>query len=1041
MKKNKKIQTAVLAATTAGVLGVAVVAQQCAAAVETPEQALINDENIIRDALINLSNTTTIPDENTIEGGLLEKILEQVQLIDDATSSIVSINIINPITSITINNFQNSVVIAENAMTIEVEGGVYSTYTNTARLIFTDILISNENALISVTLSLNSLEQQISSSELLRDVFLNLVTNLNGTTAPSNQNQLVLYNILLNQVQQIFPDGNATVITSINIGTGSIEDIRQRIIVNEEATTITIGLNFFTLTTNGVSVSNFENRSADLVIRNITVINSEVINVNNQGTVGGLEPLYDAREVIVGTLTLLEQITAVPPEGSNIRVFYDTFLAGLQMVDGSIDQITNFSIINIGQITITTDNSQINIPANSLSFATTGGEYTNYSNTEGTVIVNGISINEQNGSVSSIPVFDNATIVIAAQPTNSEILIRETNRLSDFTSVPSDIPENASVRFLWLSLQNFLQISDNQGGGPNTNLLIANIVFMNPATTDIISVTNGNFLSVEQNSMFITTTGGLASNNWTNLLQEATFSGLVVSDGVVDGLETISGIAAELLPEETIKMFGENLNGVSEIPLNSSLNVLYNAILMRLRTLYEVEYGVTEIDTIQIIDPSNNVIATATSLTFLQGSLSVTTNSSEIALYRNTDNDFTLSVELAENEDVISSASSSSNIMPQPTDEETITNAILGLASLSNISSSNPPSDNNQLIIYNQLLTALSAANSNIPVTTIQSISINNPSDSLVINPTATRATIFANSITIETNNGTDDVTFVNENVTFNIPDIVVSNGVISSVGTITGIVAAPEDVALIAIRLLNGVSSRPSNINAGLIWDAILADIQTSIPIYEVTNLGSMTISNATNNIAFQNNRIEIVATAMRITDYASYLVPGRIANQSLLTIDFDVNNGILNNVVADGNWNVALTSDQAYYESLWVQIVNTTDFSTLSADALLLLNAIEARVIEQFVGSDSSAEFINRQNVVATTERPLFGEQGITLFPTTFNYTSFIATSSVPAPGREVNITILAGSNPVIIAITRSGNGRINTIDVTGNFTIAML
>ena len=350
-------------------------------------------------------------------------------------------------------------------------------------------------------------------------------------------------------------------------------------------------------------------------------------------------------------------------------------------------------------------------------------------------------------------------------------------------------------------------------------------------------------------------------------------------------------------------MFGENLNGVSEIPLNSSLNVLYNAILMRLRTLYEVEYGVTEIDTIQIIDPSNNVIATATSLTFLQGSLSVTTNSSEIALYRNTDNDFTLSVELAENEDVISSASSSSNIMPQPTDEETITNAILGLASLSNISSSNPPSDNNQLIIYNQLLTALSAANSNIPVTTIQSISINNPSDSLVINPTATRATIFANSITIETNNGTDDVTFVNENVTFNIPDIVVSNGVISSVGTITGIVAAPEDVALIAIRLLNGVSSRPSNINAGLIWDAILADIQTSIPIYEVTNLGSMTISNATNNIAFQNNRIEIVATAMRITDYASYLVPGRIANQSLLTIDFDVNNGILNNVVADGN------------------------------------------------------------------------------------------------------------------------------------------
>ena len=1036
MKKNKKIRAAVASATAAAGLSLAVVAQECAPAAETPTDNDISSPEIVRNLLISLSGTTTPPAPDTNGGFLISQLLSEIQDIDNGVTRISSLNIINPVSSVLVNNFQNSVVVEANSLTIEVEGGLYSEFTNTSDLIFSNIIRSRTDELLQITISANSLAENVSDSEFLREVFLDLITTgLNGISAPTNQNQLVLYEIILTQAQSIFPAANATHLVSMSVGGGTREEMGNNIVIDDSASTITIRTNLFSTTTNGLSINTFENFNDDLVISNIGVANGAVINIDGLGVVSNMEPLYNEREVIIGGLRLLEQINGIPAQGTNVRVFYDTFLAALRTVDSNIDSITSFTISDIGQISTTLNFSQVNIPTNIITFVTTGGQYSTYSNLNGTTIMTGITVDTETGLITSAPLVNNAMQTLVAAPTNTEIIIREAYNLTNFTSLPEDIPENQSVRTLWTALQDFLRSADLVNGNPNMNLFIESIVFMNPETTNIISISNGNFINVEQNSMFITTRGATVSNNWTNFLQEVNITSVQVNDGSIQSVGVITGLSVQVLPSETIKAFGENLDGVSTVPTNSSLSVLYNAILMRLIELHGAQNGITQITDINIINPNVNVTSTATSVTFIQGSLSITTNSSSIAEYTNSNNDFTLNVSLNAGQDLITSAAGVSDLTPNPTDEEVVTNAIIGLASLTNISNSQPPVDPSQLVIYNALLGALRTANANRDITIIHSISINSVESSLQINQTATSATITANNLTIEANDGTDDITFVNENTPFNIPDIVISNDSISSVGTITGLIPSVEGIALAATLRLNGAASRPTEINSGLIWDAVLADIQTSLPIYNITDLGGVVINNPPLNLAFRNNRIEIVTFAMRITSYEAYLVPNLIQNTSPVVITFDINNGLLSNVQASSSWSIPLTTNQQYFEFLWVQLVNSTDLSTVPPDALLILDALDERM-SQALGNDNVV-FGARENVVATTTRPSFSNFGISWFANSLFYSRFLSYSTF---GNALyNATIVPpASTGLAFTITRNSNGSIATINPVGSVLV---
>ena len=369
MKKNKKIRAAVASATAAAGLSLAVVAQECAPAAETPTDNDISSPEIVRNLLISLSGTTTPPAPDTNGGFLISQLLSEIQDIDNDVTRISSLNIINPVSSVLVNNFQNSVVVEANSLTIEVEGGLYSEFTNTSDLIFSNIIRSRTDELLQITISANSLAENVSDSEFLREVFLDLITTgLNGISAPTNQNQLVLYEIILTQAQSIFPAANATHLVSMSVGGGTREEMGNNIVIDDSASTITIRTNLFSTTTNGLSINTFENFNDDLVISNIGVANGAVINIDGLGVVSNMEPLYNEREVIIGGLRLLEQINGIPAQGTNVRVFYDTFLAALRTVDSNIDSITSFTISDIGQISTTLNFSQVNIPTNIITF-------------------------------------------------------------------------------------------------------------------------------------------------------------------------------------------------------------------------------------------------------------------------------------------------------------------------------------------------------------------------------------------------------------------------------------------------------------------------------------------------------------------------------------------------------------------------------------------------------------------------------------------------------------------------------------------------
>ena len=107
MKKKSTIVAALTSAAVGGGIATASIAQACG---NTPPSGL-SSEDIVQSALIALSETAVIPNPTSNQGVIFRTILENLQTNNESDiQNINSINVLTPVSSITINRTENTVV-------------------------------------------------------------------------------------------------------------------------------------------------------------------------------------------------------------------------------------------------------------------------------------------------------------------------------------------------------------------------------------------------------------------------------------------------------------------------------------------------------------------------------------------------------------------------------------------------------------------------------------------------------------------------------------------------------------------------------------------------------------------------------------------------------------------------------------------------------------------------------------------------------------------------------------------------------------------
>ncbi len=308
MKKNQKIATILSTTAIAGGIGLAVVAQQCG-----PDSNNNSGVSMVQTALQEISGAVTLPDNNTNGGLLISQILGILQGIDGNVTGISSLNIMNINTSVT-NGPNNTVLVAQNSLTVNTAGGEFNTYTNTSILTISNIIVT-DGTIESLTVS-NSFGTQPTNSEFLRSTFYNLMTSINAGNGASNPNQQTIFGILLTYLDSIEPNGGITNITSISFNSNAENEI-ENIVVSDNASTITVAQSALSISTNGTGVNLFQNNIQDFVISGLIVNNNTISSTS--ASASGLGPVYENLQIISGSLQNLTTITGQPPAGTNLR--------------------------------------------------------------------------------------------------------------------------------------------------------------------------------------------------------------------------------------------------------------------------------------------------------------------------------------------------------------------------------------------------------------------------------------------------------------------------------------------------------------------------------------------------------------------------------------------------------------------------------------------------------------------------------------------------------------------------------------------------
>ena len=442
MKKNIKIK-ALTTLTAATGITIATVAQACASG---GGEVQSQNELLVQQTLVNLNNSGTVPTPGSNEAVVFDEILNHLQSTEPSIENITQITISDPESSVSINTEEGTVTVNANSITLQTTGGIYRTYANTSNLVISNIVAQND-VISSISVSGGNLTASISDSEFLQDTFFNLVNTINNAEVPAtNSNEFLLLTLVLTNLNVLPASNNSiTTITSINIAVTTGNSERDAIEVSNDASQISIAPGTLTITTNGDGAQTYVNTNSSFLIQGL-VVNEQTINTDS-ASITGIVPEYDFTNVVTGAVLQLNNITEPPAEGTNARVFYDTFLVAFQSSEPLISAITSIIITNPNGFSFTTDNSSLTILEGAMNFTVENGQVLDYNNETSPLLINNINFDSTTGLIdsTSVPVITNPSAIIP-QLTNSEIIIRDVTNLTNFSSTPP--VENVSEHLL-----------------------------------------------------------------------------------------------------------------------------------------------------------------------------------------------------------------------------------------------------------------------------------------------------------------------------------------------------------------------------------------------------------------------------------------------------------------------------------------------------------------------------------------------------------------------------------------------------------------
>ena len=687
----------------------------------------ITARELLEETLINLITQfdSAFPPTDLNELQLLAPLIRQIESLAGNFSSvqILSINLL-----VANSEIQNFIEVSEDSTSITIARGILSINTNipeisvlqnsNADFVMSGIIVNGTNITTNGSTTVSGLLPVYSSTQTI----LSSVRNLDGaTTVPSDSNAAVFFNVFLNALKIV--DANISEITNI-----SISNINTFITTNTSGTEAYISAGSISFQTVGGSFENYRNPNSEIVISDIDVdITTGLIigtpQIANPTSNILAQPLNN--EVILNAVNGLNGATERPSVPSQ-SVLWDSLLNAVKLIDTSVTNVSLITILDAESDSVFSDGAGnfAGILQNRLSILTIDGTNSNnFSNSLSIVTMANVEIS--NNAITSIGV------VSGIEPTPSEEdIIANFGRALDGIS---NVPTNISLSHLYFTILERIRLVSPEVKN------ITSINISNPLTS--VSSTSST-LVFAQDSLSVSTDSPIVS---TFVNSDNAFVVDIMLDSTGSAI-SMSSSTSTMIPSptrtENIINSGRSLVDITGIPSpsNVSQSALYNGILNRLK---DVDETITTITQISISLPLTSVTASPTSLSFAANSLFVFTDSEYSRIYTNFNQAFVLNITSNGGGDIISQASSSSEINQLPTLTEVNKNFGVFLNGISGI-----PENSSLNNLYQVLLNRLRNFDSSI--TLIDSITISEPFDS--VSSTNSSITFAQNSLTITTN-------------------------------------------------------------------------------------------------------------------------------------------------------------------------------------------------------------------------------------------------------------------------------------------------
>ena len=740
MNKKTKLSSALVTTAIIGGVSVASIAQACG---DEPVSAV----NRVVNALVSISENTTIPADDQGAQSLFTQFVNAFVDVDSSISNITSINITDVLTNVTANQQNNTVSIAAGAISVVTIGGAFVNYNNDGNPVILSNIELEADSISSVDISTNAFAPVPTDIEILREAMVGLI-ELGANVTPTDRNQIILNTQITNTLEVLFPENNIMSVTNYSIADNPT-NIRSLIQVTELANgrlSLTIDQGLLTIDVQALEIGSFINTTGDFSIGNVVIANGEI--QPTLSITSSLVPIYDSTLQITGAIRQLNGSISDPSAlSANSLIFYNAFLDALMTSNPILlpTAITEINIINPSTSITSSSDSSAMIAANSITFTTTGGLVTSYSNVNQAISITGIMFDSNTGVISGAEINNGDDIV--AQPTNSETGVNTLLSLNGFTGTGNPPADNASGLQFYNALLSAVMAAD----GPTTPIThITGITIVNTPFS-VFSNPGGTSTGVTTNSIFITTDQGNTATTFSNELEEMIILGLTIANNEVTGYSSITGITAMPTLTQSNANFGRALNGFSPSgTTNTSTIILYQAIETTLETL--VPGNNVSTISISIVSPFTNVTATDSSITFAQGSVSITTDGQYVESFNNSEANLIISIDGLDSNNLITAASVLSGLSMNETVSEHTFNSIRALNGVM----ARPTGNASAAVIYDAILAAVNNTGSATTYTSLSSVVINEPfATTIVVGSLGAAAAITIGSLFVTATDGT----------------------------------------------------------------------------------------------------------------------------------------------------------------------------------------------------------------------------------------------------------------------------------------------